>query len=55
MPADVMAFDGAAPERTNGRLAMLGFVAAIAAEAASGEACCVTSNANHIANSYVLL
>ncbi|XP_078180536.1 early light-induced protein 2, chloroplastic-like isoform X1 [Carex rostrata] len=35
--SDVLAFSGPAPERINGRLAMLGFVAAIAAEAASGE------------------
>ncbi len=32
-----MAFSGAAPEVTNGRLAMLGFVSAVAAELASGE------------------
>ena len=31
-----MAFSGPAPERTNGRLAMLGFVAAVAAELVSG-------------------
>ncbi|KAF3324370.1 early light-induced protein 1 [Carex littledalei] len=35
--SDVLAFSGPAPERINGRLAMLGFVAAIVAEAASGE------------------
>jgi hypothetical protein len=34
---DVMAFSGAAPEITNGRLAMLGFVSAVAAELSSGE------------------
>jgi hypothetical protein len=34
---DVMAFGGAAPEITNGRLAMLGFVSAVAAELSSGE------------------
>lgn len=33
----LMAFSGAAPELINGRLAMLGVVAAIAAEFASGE------------------
>lgn len=32
-----MAFGGAAPERANGRLAMLGFVAALGAELATGE------------------
>lgn len=32
-----MAFSGAAPEITNGRLAMLGFVAAVGAELSSGE------------------
>ncbi|XP_078153202.1 early light-induced protein, chloroplastic-like isoform X2 [Carex rostrata] len=35
--SDMLAFSGPAPERINGRLAMLGFFAAIAAEAASGE------------------
>lgn len=35
--ADVMAFSGAAPETVNGRLAMLGFVAALGAELSSGE------------------
>jgi hypothetical protein len=34
----IMSFDGAAPELVNGRLAMLGFVAALGAEVASGEA-----------------
>ncbi|EIE26971.1 hypothetical protein COCSUDRAFT_59463 [Coccomyxa subellipsoidea C-169] len=34
---DIMAFSGPAPERTNGRLAMLGFVAAVAAELVSGK------------------
>ncbi|OVA05383.1 Chlorophyll A-B binding protein [Macleaya cordata] len=33
---DVLAFSGPAPERINGRLAMIGFVAALAAEIASG-------------------
>jgi hypothetical protein len=32
-----MAFSGAAPETTNGRLAMLGFIAAVGAELSSGE------------------
>lgn len=35
--AEIMAFSGPAPERINGRLAMLGFVAAVAAELVSGE------------------
>ncbi|KAF9618603.1 hypothetical protein IFM89_002298 [Coptis chinensis] len=35
--SDVLAFSGPAPERINGRLAMIGFVAAIAAELAQGE------------------
>jgi len=35
--SDVLAFSGPAPERINGRLAMLGFVAAIAVEAARGD------------------
>merc|ERR1711924_107289 len=34
---DAMAFAGPAPEIINGRLAMLGFIAALGAEAASGE------------------
>ncbi|KAL8100187.1 early light-induced protein 1, chloroplastic-like [Apium graveolens] len=34
---DVLAFSGPAPERINGRLAMIGFVAAIGAELASGQ------------------
>ncbi|CAL0320447.1 unnamed protein product [Lupinus luteus] len=34
---DVLAFSGPAPERINGRLAMIGFVAAIAVELSSGE------------------
>ena len=34
---DVMGFSGLAPERVNGRLAMLGFVAAAAAELSSNE------------------
>ncbi|KXZ42680.1 hypothetical protein GPECTOR_125g513 [Gonium pectorale] len=34
---DVMSFSGSAPEIVNGRLAMLGIVSALAAEAASGE------------------
>ncbi|KAG8100499.1 hypothetical protein GUJ93_ZPchr0013g34586 [Zizania palustris] len=33
---DVFAFSGPAPERINGRLAMLGFVSALAVEASSG-------------------
>jgi hypothetical protein len=33
---DVMAFSGPGPEVINGRLAMLGFVSAVAAEFASG-------------------
>ena len=32
-----MAFAGSAPETVNGRLAMLGFIAALGAEASSGE------------------
>ena len=35
--ADVMSFSGTAPEIVNGRLAMLGFVSAVAAELVSGE------------------
>ncbi|KAJ1423854.1 Chlorophyll A-B binding protein [Sesbania bispinosa] len=35
--SDVMAFGGPAPERINGRLAMIGFVAAIAMELAKGQ------------------
>ncbi|KAG2432457.1 hypothetical protein HXX76_008802 [Chlamydomonas incerta] len=34
---DVMSFSGTAPEIVNGRLAMLGFVSAVAAEMVSGE------------------
>merc|ERR1712224_567158 len=34
---DAMAFSGPGPETINGRLAMLGFIAALGAEAASGE------------------
>lgn len=34
---DVMGFSGSVPEIANGRLAMLGFVAAVAAEFSSGE------------------
>ena len=33
---DALAFSGPAPERTNGRLAMVGFVAALSVEAARG-------------------
>eukprot|EP01024_Parvocaulis_polyphysoides_P016897 TRINITY_DN17486_c0_g1_i4.p2 TRINITY_DN17486_c0_g1~~TRINITY_DN17486_c0_g1_i4.p2 ORF type:complete len:120 (+),score=24.61 TRINITY_DN17486_c0_g1_i4:2-361(+) len=33
---DAMAFSGPAPEKINGRLAMLGIVSALAAEASSG-------------------
>lgn len=36
--AEIMAFSGPGPEIINGRLAMLGVVAAIAAEAVSGAA-----------------
>ncbi|MQI32292.1 hypothetical protein EI016_24245, partial [Escherichia coli] len=35
--SDVLAFSGPAPERINGRLAMIGFVAAIAVELANGQ------------------
>ncbi|KAI9089690.1 hypothetical protein K1719_028983 [Acacia pycnantha] len=35
--SDVLAFSGPAPERINGRLAMIGFVAAMAVEVAKGE------------------
>ncbi|KAI4317896.1 hypothetical protein L6164_025725 [Bauhinia variegata] len=35
--SDVLAFSGPAPERINGRLAMIGFVAAIAVELAKGQ------------------
>ncbi|XP_057744156.1 early light-induced protein, chloroplastic-like [Arachis stenosperma] len=34
---DIMAFSGAAPERINGRLAMIGFVVALAMEVTKGE------------------
>ncbi|KAM3707254.1 hypothetical protein ACJW31_02G010500 [Castanea mollissima] len=34
---DLFAFSGAAPERINGRLAMIGFVSAMAVELSSGE------------------
>jgi Chlorophyll A-B binding protein len=34
--AEIMAFSGPAPEIINGRLAMLGFLSAVAAEAVSG-------------------
>ncbi|OIW06642.1 hypothetical protein TanjilG_04036 [Lupinus angustifolius] len=34
---DLLAFSGPAPERINGRLAMIGFVAAIAVELSNGE------------------
>merc|ERR1719380_368921 len=34
---EAMAFSGAGPETINGRLAMLGFIAALGAEASSGE------------------
>jgi hypothetical protein len=36
-PADVMGFAGAAPEIINGRLAQLGFLAAVGAELATGK------------------
>ena len=35
--SDLLAFSGPAPERINGRLAMIGFVAAIAVELSKGE------------------
>ncbi|KHL91123.1 hypothetical protein QW71_36460 [Paenibacillus sp. IHB B 3415] len=35
--SDVLAFSGPAPERINGRLAMIGFVAAMAVELSKGE------------------
>ncbi|KAL4565228.1 hypothetical protein LXL04_029319 [Taraxacum kok-saghyz] len=35
--SDVLAFSGPAPERINGRLAMIGFVSAMAVEASSGQ------------------
>ncbi|KAG6597416.1 Early light-induced protein 1, chloroplastic [Cucurbita argyrosperma subsp. argyrosperma] len=35
--SDVLAFSGPAPERINGRLAMIGFVAAVAVEAWKGQ------------------
>ncbi|KAI7743000.1 hypothetical protein M8C21_032665 [Ambrosia artemisiifolia] len=35
--SDVLAFGGPAPERINGRLAMIGFVSALAVELSSGE------------------
>ncbi|XP_039141004.1 early light-induced protein 1, chloroplastic-like [Dioscorea cayenensis subsp. rotundata] len=35
--SDVLAFSGPAPERINGRLAMIGFVSALAVEAARGQ------------------
>ena len=35
--SDVLAFSGPAPERINGRLAMVGFVAAVAVELARGD------------------
>ena len=34
---DIMNFGGSAPELINGRLAMLGFIAAVGAELSSGE------------------
>ncbi|XP_065859183.1 early light-induced protein 1, chloroplastic-like [Euphorbia lathyris] len=34
--SDILAFSGPAPERINGRLAMIGFVAAVAVELANG-------------------
>ncbi len=36
---DVMNFNGIAPELINGRLAMVGFLAAVGAELSSGELC----------------
>jgi len=41
-----MAFSGALPERVNGRLAMLGFVAAVGAELTTGQTA-YTQFANH--------
>lgn len=35
--SDVLAFSGPAPERINGRLAMIGFVGAMAVEVAKGQ------------------
>ena len=35
--SDVLAFSGPAPERINGRLAMIGFVAALAVELSNGQ------------------
>ncbi|KAM4115864.1 hypothetical protein ACJW30_02G005800 [Castanea mollissima] len=35
--SDVLAFSGPAPERINGRLAMIGFVAALAVEVSNGQ------------------
>ncbi|OAY76634.1 Early light-induced protein 1, chloroplastic [Ananas comosus] len=35
--SDVLAFSGPAPERINGRLAMVGFVSAVAVEVAKGD------------------
>ncbi|XP_071730575.1 early light-induced protein 1, chloroplastic-like [Rutidosis leptorrhynchoides] len=35
--SDVLAFSGPAPERVNGRLAMIGFVSALAVELSSGQ------------------
>ncbi|KAJ9537100.1 hypothetical protein OSB04_029833 [Centaurea solstitialis] len=35
--SDVLAFGGPAPERINGRLAMIGFVSAVAVELSSGQ------------------
>ncbi|KAJ0594142.1 putative chlorophyll A-B binding protein [Helianthus annuus] len=35
--SDVLAFSGPAPERINGRLAMIGFVSALAVELSSGQ------------------
>jgi len=43
---DLMAFSGALPERVNGRLAMLGFVAAVGAELTTGQSA-FTQFANH--------
>lgn len=35
--SDVLAFSGPAPERINGRIAMVGFVAALAVELSKGQ------------------
>ncbi|KAK4587441.1 hypothetical protein RGQ29_024232 [Quercus rubra] len=37
--SDILAFSGPAPERINGRLAMIGFVTALAVELSNGRMC----------------